>query len=107
MPPSWTIVREARLASSLTQAEVAKRAGVTQAAVAHMERPGSNPTIRSLNGALAATQHRLTLAAEPYKPNVDETLIARNLRMTPAERVAAFETAYAEVGRLRGLINHG
>lgn len=107
MPPSWTVLRDARLASRLTQAEVANRAGVTQSAVAHMERPGSNPTIKTLNAALAATQHRLTLRAEPHAPNVDETLIARNLRMTPAERVAAFETAYVETGRLRGLITHG
>ena len=106
MPSSWTVLRDARVTAGLTQAEVAARAGVTQAAIAHMERPGSNPTIRTLNAALAATQHRLTLRAEPHAPNVDETLIARNLRMTPAQRVAAFEAAHAEVGRLRGLITH-
>lgn len=72
--------------------------------MAQLERPGSNPTIQTLDAALAATGHRLDLRYQPHVSNVDETLIARNLRMTPAERVAAFEAAHAEVGRLRGLV---
>lgn len=103
MAPSWTLLRQARLDAGLTQAELAQRAGITQAAVAHMERPGSNPTVRTLNTALAATGHRLTLGAQPHRSNVDETLIARNLRMSPTQRVIAFERAHAELGRLRGL----
>lgn len=98
------MLRHARRAAGLTQSEVADRAGITQGAVAQLERPASNPTVQTLEAALAATGHRLELRYRPHVSNVDETLIARNLRMTPAERVAAFETAHAEVGRLRGLI---
>lgn len=104
MSASWKILRDARYASGLTQAQVAERAGITQGAVAQLERPGSNPTVETLDGTLAATGHRLELGYRPHVSNVDETLIARNLRMTAAERVAAFETAHADVARLRGLI---
>jgi hypothetical protein len=52
---------------------------------------------------LRAAGHRLVLTAEPAPPTIDETLLARNLRMTPAQRLAAFETAHSEVNALRGL----
>ncbi len=68
-----------------------------------MERPGSNPTVETLDGILRATGQRLRLVSEPDQPNVDATLIARNLRITPAERLTAFETAHAELSELRGM----
>lgn len=105
MLPPWKMLRNARRAAGLTQAQAAQKAGITQGAVAQLERPGSNPTVETLASALTATGHRLKLGYEPHVSSVDETLIARNLRMTPAQRVATFETAYAEVARLRGLIH--
>jgi len=105
MVTSWKLLRQARRASGLTQAQVADKAGITQGAVAQLERPGSNPTIETLDAALMATGHQLDLRYRPHVANVDETLIARNLRLTPAERLAAFETAHAEVARLRGVIH--
>jgi len=103
MTSGSTLLREARLAAGLTQAQVAKRAGISQGAVAQLERPGSNPTLETLDGILRATGQRLRLVSEPDQPNVDETLIARNLRMAPAERLAAFETAHTELSELRGM----
>ena len=88
------IIRAARREASLTQAQLASRLGTSQAAVAQLERPGSNPTVATLERALHATGHRLELTAIPWKPNVDETLIATMLRMTPEQRLASFETAY-------------
>lgn len=102
-----TLLRKARLAANLTQAQVAKRAGVSQGAVAQLERSGSNPTIETLDAMLRATGQRLRLDSEPDRPNVDETLIARNLRITPAQRLAAFETAHAELSALRGMATSG
>jgi hypothetical protein len=64
--------------------------------VARLERRGSNPTTATLERALDATGHGLELVARP-KPSVDETLIARQLRLTPTERLAAFERAYSDV----------
>jgi transcriptional regulator with XRE-family HTH domain len=97
------LIRKARLDAGLTQSQLAKRLGSTQSAVARLERPRANVTVDSLERALHATGHRLALAATPFKPGVDETLIARNLRMTPAERLASMETAHREISKLRAL----
>jgi transcriptional regulator with XRE-family HTH domain len=96
-----TILRDARLRAGFTQAELARRLGSTQAAVARLERPGANPTLSTLEEAVAATGHRLQLTAFPHRSSVDETLIARNLRLSPKERLAAFEIAHHEVAELR------
>ena len=102
-----TLLRNARLAAGLTQAQVATRAGVSQGAVAQLERSGSNPTVETLDAMLRAAGQRLRLVSEPDRPNVDETLIARNLRISPAERLAAFETAHAELSELRAIASDG
>jgi transcriptional regulator with XRE-family HTH domain len=101
MAPAWRLIREARLEAGLTQQRLAARLGISQAAVAQLERPGSNPTIATLDGALRAADRRLELQSKPHRPSVDETLLARNLRMTPAERLSAFETAHRELEELR------
>jgi|SRR3954449_11979285 len=90
------LIRESRRSAGLTQAELARRLGTTQPAVARLEAPGSNPTLRSVEDALGATGHRLTLAAEPAPPQFDETLVARNLSRTPAERLRNLEAMYEE-----------
>lgn len=89
-----SLIRAARREAGLTQADLAARAGVPQSSVARLETPGSNPTVRTLERVLRAAGRRLELGADP---GVDETLIARNLRLSPAERVAAFEAAYRNV----------
>lgn len=103
MTSGSTLLRDARRRSGLTQAQVAERAGVSQSAIAQLEQVGSNPTIETLGDVLRATGERLRLTSEPDQPNVDETLIARNLRMTPAERLAAFETAHTQLTQLRAM----
>lgn len=86
-------LRAARRRAGLTQAEIAGRLGKAQSAVAQLERTGSNPTVETLRRALAATGHDLSLDVKPWRSSVDETLIARKLRMTAAERIADFEQA--------------
>jgi transcriptional regulator with XRE-family HTH domain len=89
-------LRAARSRSGLTQAELARRLGTSQAAVAQLERAGSNPTVRTLERALRAAGHRLDLYARPLPTgSVDESLLAGRLAMTPGERVRTFEAAYA------------
>ena len=95
------LLRESRRASGLTQAELAVRLGKAQSTVAALERPGANPSVATLDEALNALGYRLELAAARQNGGVDETLIERNLRLSPAERLAAFETAHAEVESLR------
>src|SRR4051794_3154016 len=96
-----TLVREARHGAGLTQAELAERLGLSQAAIARLERPGANPTLRTLQRAVEATGNQLELGSSPRKRSFDETLIASNLRMRPADRLRAFQSAHASVERLR------
>jgi transcriptional regulator with XRE-family HTH domain len=95
------LLRRVRQDADLTQAELGRRVDRSQASVASLERPGANPTIRTLEELLEAIGHRLELRAVPYTSSVDETLIARNLSMSPAQRLQAFETAHEEVEKLR------
>jgi len=95
-----SLLRSARERAGLTQVELARRLGVSQAAVAKLERPGANPTVDTLDRALWATGHRLTLDAEPCRPGVDESLIRRQLELSPAERIRGIESMYAEMHAL-------
>ena len=106
MSPSL-LLREARRSAGMTQVELAERLGVTQGAIAQLEQSGSNPTFARLDAALRATGNRLVLTIEDHQPNVDETLIARNLRISPAERLPAFEDAHRELEELRDLMSGG
>lgn len=94
------IVRQARRAAGLSQAELAERLGTAQSAIARLERPGANPTLQTLERALAACGHKLELCADPATPTVDEAQIATRLRMTPAERLAAFSASHRNIGDL-------
>lgn len=98
------LIREARAAGGLTQAELGRRLGISQAAVAQLEQPAANPTVARLDEVLHAAGQRLDLSAAPVTGDIDETLLARNLRMTPSERLAAFETAHRELAELRSLM---
>ena len=88
---SAELVRQARREAGLTQQQLARRLGVSQAAVAQLERRGSNPTLATLERALRATGHRLELRVRPTEASVDEGLLQEALRLTPAERLAAGE----------------
>jgi transcriptional regulator with XRE-family HTH domain len=100
---AW-LIREARTSSGLTQAELGRRLGISQAAVAQLERPDANPSVARLDDVLHGAGRRLELSSAPFATDVDETLLARNLRLTPAERLAAFETAHRELEELRELM---
>jgi transcriptional regulator with XRE-family HTH domain len=84
----------------LTQAQLAERAGLTQSAIARLERGGGNPTIGTLDNVIAATGHRLVVAAEPHRASFDERQLLERLAMTPAERLATFTASSHNLGRL-------
>lgn len=98
------LIKGVRREEALTQAELARRAGVTQSAIAQLERPGANPSLARLERVMRAAGRTLSLGTEPISGAVDETLLARNLRMTPAQRLTAFETSRSELGELRRLM---
>jgi transcriptional regulator with XRE-family HTH domain len=96
-----TIVKQARREAGLTQAGLARRLGTSQAAVAKLERPGANPTIRTLERVMGAAGMRLEVRPVAQRSSVDETLIASYLRLTPAERLSAFQSSHESVAGLR------
>lgn len=99
MSPS-VLVREARRTAGLTQAELAARAGVTQPVIARLERGGGNPTFETLERVLHAAGHRLELTAvEQGLTTVDETLIRKQLALSPADRIRSLD-AQAETARM-------
>lgn len=94
------LVRAARGRANLTQAQLAARMGTSQSVVARLEREHADPRCTTLDRALRAAGFRLELVAEPATPAVDEAQLAEQLAMTPAQRVAAFESLYRETGAL-------
>ncbi len=73
MSEAATLLREARYAAGLTQAALAERLDVSQAAIARLERHGANPTVNTLENVLWATGHRLALSAPAHRLDADES----------------------------------
>jgi transcriptional regulator with XRE-family HTH domain len=94
------LIRDARRAAGLTQAELAARLGVSQSAVAKLEREGSNPTVETLDRTLRAAGFRLQLIA-PAWGGVDTSLIRQALERTPAQRIQSFERMHKDMRRLQ------
>lgn len=100
-----TVLRELRRGAGLTQAELARRMGTTQSAVARWERGAVAPSLPSLRRLAAACGHRV--AFEPVgdeAPIVTDDEVARleaNVRITPAQRLAQATTAANFVLRAR------
>jgi transcriptional regulator with XRE-family HTH domain len=94
------LIRSARADAHLTQAQLARRLGTSQPAIVKLERPGANPTVRTLDRVLRATGHRLELTAPSWSPGVDESLIRQQLALPPAERLRQVERQSAQMRRL-------
>lgn len=95
------IIRDARRAAGMTQAELATRLGVSQSAVAKLERAGANPTIQTLDRVLRPTGHRLQLIAPAWSESIDESLLRQALQRTPAERIKSVERMRKDLRRLQ------
>lgn len=91
-----SIIREARKAEGLTQAQLARRLGITQPSVARMEAAGDEVSVATLQRALNAMGRALELRATKQRPSYDETLLRQNLELTPVERVRVFENFYED-----------
>jgi predicted transcriptional regulator len=101
MEPS-TLIRQARRAAGLTQAELAKRARMKQPEIARLESNGANPRLSTLKRVVAATGHSLQLDLDESS-GLDETLIAGSLRETPTERLHAHQALQENARKLAGL----
>lgn len=67
------LIRQARLAAGLTQAELARRAGTSQPAVARYESGEVSPSVRTLERLLYALGRQLRLVAVPCITDVGRT----------------------------------
>lgn len=94
------LLAEARRRAGLTQSQLARALGVSQAAIAQLEQPGSNPRVATLDRALRAAGAELVLAAPPHRPSIDESLVRQQLDLTPEERLRGLELAYEEAREL-------
>jgi predicted transcriptional regulator len=92
MEPS-TVIKRARRAAGLTQAELAKRARMKQPEIARLESPGANPRLSTLKRVVAAAGQNLRFELD-QDYGLDETLIEASLRESPDQRLRGFESAY-------------
>jgi transcriptional regulator with XRE-family HTH domain len=97
-----TLIKRARQAAGLTQAELAERARMKQPEIARLERRGANPRLSTLRRVVAATGHRLKLELDG-DAGIDETLIAASLRETPTERLREHQRLLKTAQQLGGL----
>jgi transcriptional regulator with XRE-family HTH domain len=93
------LVRDARLAAGLSQRALAQRAGTSQPAIARYERGVTTPSWETLQRLVAACGKQLRLDAEPIADPHDVELAARQLELTPLQRLRFL----ARFARLREL----
>jgi transcriptional regulator with XRE-family HTH domain len=96
------LLAAARRGAGLTQAQLARRLAVSQATVARLERPQSNPRLATLDRALRAVGAQLVLAASPTGAGVDESLIRQQLELPVSERLRRLESMYEQARLLQG-----
>lgn len=94
------LIRTARQEAGLTQAELARRAGMTQSMIARMERPGANPTVDTVEAVLGWMDRGLELSPRPHLPPLDESQIVEHLKLTPAERLDLHAQASRNIAAL-------
>ncbi len=80
-------IRARRLAHELTQAQLALRAGTTQAALSRLERDELSPTFDSVSRLLAALGELPELSARRSQPDADPEHLRAQRARRPAERV--------------------
>ena len=81
------ILRERRRAHGLTQAQLALRAGSTQAAISRVERDELSPTIETFKRLLATLGESVAIEVHRDAGGPDEAHLADLLARTPAERL--------------------
>jgi transcriptional regulator with XRE-family HTH domain len=97
---SSDLLREARLRSGLTQAELGRRIGRSQSQIARWERGDVKPSLETLRDLIRACGLELAFRLVPhdasYLPHIH-----RQLELSPAERVRRMEHVAAVQLELR------
>jgi y4mF family transcriptional regulator len=81
-------LRSRRLANGLTQAQLARRAGTSQAFVSQIENGDKSPTFDTLSRVLGVMGEELRLEAAPVAHRYRRTDLAVEARRSPEERLA-------------------
>lgn len=87
MPTPGAILRERRRANDLTQAQLALRAGSTQAAISRLEHDELSPTFETFGRLLAALGESFAIEVRRDAKGPDDAHLADLLARTPAERL--------------------
>ena len=102
------IIREARTAAGLTQAELARRAGTSQPAVVRYETGETSPSVATLERLLRAAGQRLELTAVPAATTHDASSARmRKLRAHRREILALARAHGARNVRIFGSVARG
>src|SRR6476661_3237040 len=105
-----TLLREARRRAKLSQAELARRAGVPQSVVSEYEGGRRQPAVPTLAKLVAATGHELTLGLQRSDPTVrglPDTALGRRLRQHRKAVLDAVQTAGGSNLRVFGSVARG
>jgi predicted nucleotidyltransferase/DNA-binding XRE family transcriptional regulator len=101
------LLLEARRSAGLSQAELARRAGTSQAMVARYETGVASPTVRTLRRLLQVTGRDLELSDTSERAARPASPIAGSLREHRAEIKAAAELVGAHNVRVFGSVARG
>jgi transcriptional regulator with XRE-family HTH domain len=93
------LIAEARKRGRLTQAELARRLGTHQPVVARWETGRTKPDFVTVQKAIRAAGFELTVGLTPLDDH-DVTLIRRELRLLPHERLTAMVSAVNALDRM-------
>ena len=98
---SSDLLREARLRAGLTQAELARAAGLSQSAIARWESGRVQPSLETLRELIRACHLELTLGLANYDDSYDVYINAL-LDKSPEARVADAIERERVYARIRG-----
>jgi transcriptional regulator with XRE-family HTH domain len=95
-----SVVREARRRAGLSQAELARRVGTTQSAIARIERGRTDPSLHRVRVMVRACGLELGTTLAPAD-DADWSVAQTNLRLSVDERVRQHQAAlrFARAGR--------
>lgn len=81
------LIRERRLAHGLSQAQLALRAGTTQAAISRLEHDQLSPTVETLEGLLMVLGEAAVLGFAREEPPFDRSHLRAAMARSPEERL--------------------
>lgn len=81
------LLRETRKKHGVSQKQLAVRGSTTQSAISRIERDRVSPSIDTLSELLYLLGEDLRLEVSPRDSGIDATLIDKQLRLSPTERL--------------------